>query len=99
MAIDRRLRTKCSEQEKLLWRVGNMIFTADDMRNLHQHIIDNDRKIVERGRQALCDAKVADLVCRKLYVTAYEIMKRYNLMRNRKSINRLSTFLLPNLAL
>src|SRR5579875_2508646 len=66
---------KCLIYHELPGCIGQMLFTADNVCNLHQRIVNDNLKIVRWNSVRFYNHEIADVIPRKLYMAAYHIVK------------------------
>ena len=71
----RRFKTKGLIEKKLNRRIGEVVFSADDMGNLHEVIIYDGGKVIRRNAIRTDYNKITDRITLKFHLSPNEIVK------------------------
>ena len=62
-------------------RIGNVIFAADHVGDIHFSIVNDDREMIEGVIDSARDRKIAQLLCIECDISSYDIVERDSLAR------------------
>ena len=97
---DRRLRPKRPEEQDVLGRVGEVVLTADDVGDIHGHVIDHDHEVIQRRAVRASDDEIAaQLGGVDADVPSDQVVELDDTLAHAEADDRLATFGAPGLTL